>query len=52
MDEICPVVRREWRSAHQHFVQHHAERIEVRAQIKRPVHPAGLLGRDVGQGPF
>ena len=36
-------------TAGQHFVQRDAERVEVAAGIDRPVHPAGLLRRHVGQ---
>ena len=33
----------------EHLVERDAERVEIAAGIDRPVHPAGLLGRHVGE---
>jgi hypothetical protein len=52
VQEIHGVRRRERRGAGQHLVERDAERVEVAAPIERPVHPPGLLRRDIGERPL
>ena len=35
--------------AGEHLVERDAERVEIAARVDRAIHPAGLLGRHVGQ---
>ena len=41
--------RGEREAAGQHFVEGDAEGVQIGARVERPVHPAGLLGRHVGE---
>ena len=52
MDELHGVVRREGQAARGELVEGHPQRVEVGPVVDRPVHAAGLLGRDVPQGPL
>ena len=38
--------------AGEHLEQRHAQRVQITARIDAAVHPAGLLGRDIGQRSF
>jgi hypothetical protein len=41
----------EWQNAGEHLVEGDAERIEIAAEIDRPVHPTRLFGGHVGECP-
>ncbi|OQC53444.1 MAG: hypothetical protein BWX55_01096 [Deltaproteobacteria bacterium ADurb.Bin022] len=50
MNEFHGVLRLERQQTGDDFIQSDSQRIEIRAVINRPVHPAGLLRRHVCQG--
>ncbi len=49
VDPAHRVLGLERQPASEQLVEHHAERVQVRAAVDRPVHLPGLLGRDVRQ---
>src|ERR1700726_534643 len=49
MDPLQGIGGGKRKSAREHLVQGDAQRVEIAARIDRAVHPAGLLGRHVGE---
>src|ERR1700686_4608702 len=49
MDPLEGIGRSKRESAREHLVQGDAQRVEIAARIDRAVHPAGLLGRYIGE---
>ena len=49
VDPFHRIAGRERQPANEHLVVGNAERIEIAARIDRSIHPAGLLGRHIGQ---
>ncbi len=52
VDELQRIGPGEGQPPRGELVERDAERVEVGAVVDRPVHPAGLLGGEVGQGPL
>src|SRR6266542_4487763 len=50
--ELQGIFRGEGRVTDQYLVERRPERIEVGAIVHDPVHPSGLLGRDVSESSF
>src|ERR1700722_19239780 len=49
MDQFHRVGCREWKRSREHLIEGDAKRVEVAAGVDRSIHPAGLLGRHIGQ---
>ncbi len=41
----------EWQAAREHFIESHAERIQITSRIDGTIHSSGLLGRHIGERP-
>ncbi len=51
MDPFHRIGCGEWQRARKHLVEDHSERVEIAAQVDRPVHSSGLFGRHIGERP-
>ncbi len=49
MDPLQGIGGSKWQNAREHLVKGHAQRVEIASGIDRPIHPARLFRRHVGQ---